>query len=128
LIELKPYFKEDSAQLRLKNQTHTVLPESLVQQVVLLGYLPVGTHRPYLATAKPAPELPRLLFFHDSFSLPMMAWLPDAASRATFWWQRDLDADVITEEKPNAVIWEITERFLMDPPPVPDFPQPQPHS
>jgi alginate O-acetyltransferase complex protein AlgJ len=124
LIELKPYFKEDSAQLHLKNQKHTILPESVVHAVALLGYLPMDTHRPYLATAKPAPELPRLLFVHDSFCMPMMAWLPDAASRATFWWQRDLDADLINKEKPNAVIWEITERFLMTPPPVPYFPQP----
>jgi alginate O-acetyltransferase complex protein AlgJ len=123
MLELKPFFREQGAKLTPGGRANYVIaPNSTVQDFSLLGTVPNNLTKPYISAKKADATLPRLLLFHDSFMVAMMPWLPEAGSKTEFWWQDDLNPDIIEREKPDAVVWEITERFLMAPPPSADFP------
>jgi alginate O-acetyltransferase complex protein AlgJ len=65
-------------------------------------------------TSVPDPTLPRLVMYRDSFTNNLMGFLSPHFSRAVYLPNFTLDENFIDTEKPDIVIYEITERFLPD--------------
>ncbi len=56
--------------------------------------------------------------FRDSFGTALLPFLAEHFARIRFdWIDERFDADVVESEKPQLVIQELTERFLMRDPP-----------
>jgi alginate O-acetyltransferase complex protein AlgJ len=77
----------------------------------------------------PGAPLPRTVMFRDSFGEGLMPWLAEHFQRIVFVWQPTLtfgerltvlDPKIIQHEKPDLVLEEIVERYLMFP--LPDNP------
>jgi hypothetical protein len=69
-------------------------------------------------------ELPRALFFRDSFSSAMIPFLAGRFQSAVFLWDHAYHPDIVAAEKPDVVILEVVERyqyaFSLDNPPEPE--------
>ncbi len=57
-------------------------------------------------------EWPRAVFFHDSFTRPMIPFLAERFSRSVFLWSHDFAPDIIEAEKPDVVVLETVERYI----------------
>jgi len=58
-------------------------------------------------------SLPRLMMFRDSFAARLMPYLSEHFSRASYYWQNELDFDAIVEEHPDIVIQEFVARHFV---------------
>ncbi len=56
------------------------------------------------------PSLPRALFFHDSYGVPLRPLLAEGFSRLVGIWSGDLDWKLVEKEKPDVVIQLLTEQ------------------
>ena len=65
-----------------------------------------------VATYHPDPTLPRAVIFHDSFFNEMIPFLSDHFSWAIYHWAFKVDETLIAGEKPDVVIFEVTDRYL----------------
>ncbi len=57
--------------------------------------------------------LPKAVVFRDSFSTLLLKFLSESFSRLVAVWQPNLDYSIIEKEKPDIVISQQVERFLM---------------
>jgi hypothetical protein len=57
--------------------------------------------------------LPKAVIFRDSFSTLLLPFLSESFSRLVAVWQPNLDYSIIEKEKPDIVISQQVERFLM---------------
>lgn len=74
-----------------------------------------GNELPAIAGAKP----PRAVVFRDSFGTAMMPYIAEHFSRVRFEWVAEgFVPGIVEEERPDVVVQEITERFLMRLPPA----------
>lgn len=60
----------------------------------------------------PAPGLPEVMIYHDSFILWQFDLFAEHFSKAQYIWSYNVDVDFVLGEKPDIVILEVTERFL----------------
>lgn len=58
------------------------------------------------------PDLPRAVIFRDSFTDQLEPFLSEAFSRAVYPWSFRVDRNLVEQEKPDVVIFEIAERYL----------------
>ena len=58
------------------------------------------------------PQLPRAVMFRDSFGNALIPYLSEHFRRILYVWNRDVDPEVVTVEKPDIVIQQIVGRFL----------------
>jgi len=79
-----------------------------------------GYYQPAQASAVEGKNLPRAVFFHDSYFWDMLPFLGEHFSRAVYVWVRPgehgrsvFDKDLILEEKPDVVVEQIAERFFL---------------
>ena len=81
---------------------------------------PIGPHArepawcraEWLRPIHPDPTLPRAVIFHDSFFNEMIPFLSDHFSWAIYHWAFKVDETLIAGEKPDVVIFEVTDRYL----------------
>lgn len=66
-----------------------------------------------LVTEQPDRSLPRLMMFRDSFAGRLIPFLSEHFSRASYFWQNELDFDAIERDKPDLVIQEYVARHLV---------------
>jgi len=64
--------------------------------------------------ANPDTTLPRLLMFHDSFGLYLKPLLNEHFRSSTYIWYPLLLPDVVLQERPDIVVHELMERFLVN--------------
>ncbi len=55
----------------------------------------------------------RLLLFHDSFGLGLIPLIYGRFSRSVCLWTRSIDEGIVAKERPDVVVLEITERYLV---------------
>ncbi|HEV2915708.1 MAG TPA: hypothetical protein VGX92_20675 [Pyrinomonadaceae bacterium] len=104
MLGLEDIIREDDLWLRLR-------PEVSVQ---IQGTN--GDYKPLFSEQKDS-GLPRLVMFRDSFASALIPFMAPHFSRAVYIWNKGLDPRLIEAERPNVVIHEMVERFLMlDPP------------
>lgn len=65
-----------------------------------------------VATYNPEPDLPRAMIYHDSFFNEMIPFLSDHFSWAVYHWAFKVDESFVAGEKPDIVIFEVTDRYL----------------
>ena len=65
-----------------------------------------------VATYNPDSSLPRAVIFHDSFFNGMIPFLSDHFSWAVYRWAFQVDEIFVAGEKPDIVIYEVTDRYL----------------
>jgi hypothetical protein len=58
----------------------------------------------------------RAVVFHDSFMRALHPFLSEHFVRVVYDWRRQPDVRLIETERPDVVIHEVAERFLMGPP------------
>jgi hypothetical protein len=58
-------------------------------------------------------SLPRAVVLHDSFGLNLKPFLAEHFRRSLFLWLPTLDEEVLQRERPDVVIQEVCERFLL---------------
>jgi len=56
--------------------------------------------------------LPKLVMFRDSFADGLIPYLSENFSRSVYVWKPKVDLQVIEQEKPDIVIFEVAERYL----------------
>lgn len=66
----------------------------------------------YIYSAHPNQALPRMVMYHDSFSLWLYPILSNHFSRGVYIWSPHVDKAFIAEEDPDIVVVEIAERYL----------------
>lgn len=69
--------------------------------------------KPIVVTNAGGPDLPKLLMFRDSFGTPFLKFLPYHFSESKCIWICELDREIVERERPNVVIMEILERYVM---------------
>ena len=57
-------------------------------------------------------SLPRAVMFRDSFANAFVPYLSEHFERILYVWDRDVDARVVSVERPDVVIQEIAGRLL----------------
>jgi hypothetical protein len=78
---------------------------------------PALTYKPF-ATESDNKKLPRAIAFRDSFFQIARFFVSEHFSRVAYYWEfKPFPTDVIEREKPDIVIQEIVERFLVSQPP-----------
>jgi hypothetical protein len=65
----------------------------------------------------PRRDQPRALFLHDSFGAVLTTLLSEHFSRTVLQWDTNLDLGLADRERPDVVVEERVERYLMLPPP-----------
>lgn len=93
MVRLEPRFPRQTVQILL-TQGSALVPGRMV------------------ATYNPAPGLPRAVIFHDSFFNEMIPFLSDHFSWAVYHWTTKVDETLVDGEKPDIVIFEVTDRYL----------------
>jgi len=58
-------------------------------------------------------DLPRAVMLRDSFAIRLIPFMSEHFSRIAYLWKYDFDTDAIRLERPNIVVHEIAERYLM---------------
>lgn len=66
--------------------------------------------------SQPDTTLPKLLMFHDSFGLYLKPLISEHFSRSTFVWSGLFLPDVVIAEKPDVVVQEFMEMFMVNMP------------
>jgi hypothetical protein len=64
-------------------------------------------------------EAPPLVFYRDSFGTELLPLLGEHFSRVESQWRRQIDYDFVQEVGAKVLVWEMVERYLYLPPPVP---------
>tara|TARA_R100001369_G_scaffold51218_1_gene78037 strand:- start:4049 stop:4897 length:849 start_codon:yes stop_codon:yes gene_type:complete len=59
-------------------------------------------------------SLPHCVVFHDSFTMSQLYFFPEKFSRVVYVWQPNLDYSIIESERPDFVISQQVERFLVE--------------
>jgi len=80
-----------------------------------------GYVQPAQGSVRPEGDLPRALFFHDSYFWELVPFLGEHFSRAVYVWVRPglrgtqslFDKELIEKERPDVVVEEIAERFFV---------------
>ena len=67
----------------------------------------------------PGAAIPRAVVLRDSAAMSLIPLLSEHFGHATYLWTTDPYRRQVEREHPNVVIWEMTERWLMLPPPQP---------
>jgi alginate O-acetyltransferase complex protein AlgJ len=93
MIQMEPFFKRQSIQITLSQGTASI-PGRMV------------------ATYNPDLTLPRAVIYHDSFFNSMIPFLSDHFQWAVYHWWFEIDKRLISGEKPDIVIFEVTDRYL----------------
>ena len=57
-------------------------------------------------------DWPRALFFHDSFTRPMVPYLAERFSRSVYFWSHAFAPAIIEAERPQVVVLEVVERYV----------------
>jgi hypothetical protein len=65
-----------------------------------------------IATYTPDDTLPKAMIFHDSFFNDMIPFLSDHFRYAIYHWAFKVDETFVAGEKPDIVIFEVTDRYL----------------
>jgi hypothetical protein len=58
------------------------------------------------------PDWPGAVFFHDSFTRPMVPYLAERFSRSVFLWSHAFSPEIILAERPGVVVLEVVERYV----------------
>jgi hypothetical protein len=93
MIRLEPRYPRKTVQFPLTQGT-ALLPGRMV------------------AVYNPDPALPRAVIYHDSFFNEMIPFLSDHFSWAVYHWAFKVDESFVAGEKPDIVIFEVTDRYL----------------
>lgn len=75
--------------------------------------------RPRVISRRSGSPIGTAVVFRDSFSEAFVPWLSEYFDRAVYAWRAQPDLDLIDQEKPDVVILEWVERYLMQMPPAP---------
>lgn len=67
----------------------------------------------WMVTEKNEANLPRMVMFHDSFSLALIRFLAENFSHAKYVWRPGMNREFIESEAPDVVVLQICERRLM---------------
>jgi hypothetical protein len=67
---------------------------------------------PRLYVVNPEKKDLRLVMFHDSFTRYLMPYLSQHFDRCAYFWTPAFNRELVREEQPDIVIWELTERFV----------------
>jgi hypothetical protein len=75
-----------------------------------------------LVTECPDAEIPSAVILRDSYGMSLVPFLSEHIGKAVYLWTNDPDPEVVAQQHPAVVIWELNERFLMysAPKPWPD--------
>ena len=68
--------------------------------------------RDRIARETDRPDGPRAIFFHDSFTRPMVPYLAEGFSRSVFLWSHAFSPEIIRAERPDVVVLEVVERYI----------------
>lgn len=79
--------------------------------------------RPPLAYEVDDPALPRAVVYRDSFATALVPLLSEHFRRSLWIWSRTVDPDQVRAEQPDVVVYELAERYLMEPVPGNPFPE-----
>jgi alginate O-acetyltransferase complex protein AlgJ len=101
---LQGYAQEDMVRLEPRYPRQTV-QFTLTQGTALVPGRMVATYNP-------DPALPRAVIYHDSFFNDMIPFLSDHFSWAVYHWAFKVDENFVAGEKPDIVIYEVTDRYL----------------
>lgn len=71
-----------------------------------------GADERTLITEVSDPTLPKAVIFHDSFGNGLVPYLSEHFRRVNYQRRFDLDFELIEQEKPDVVIYEVAERYL----------------
>ena len=67
----------------------------------------------------PGAEIPRAVVLRDSSAISLIPLLSEHFGHAVYLWSSDPYRRQVERERPNVVIWQMTERWLMQPVPQP---------
>ncbi|GAB4501064.1 MAG: hypothetical protein Fur0035_06050 [Anaerolineales bacterium] len=100
----------------LNPENYLVLEKNFSEQYGFRELELGGDHQVTVTWRADAPQLPRLLMFHDSFGFELRFLLAESFSKATFVphfsGQQVWNLNWIEQENPDVVIIEFTERYL----------------
>lgn len=105
---LRPHFQ----------QSFKIAKDSHLKELRLKGSRSLNRLTKMLITEQQSTSLPKLLVFHDSFTMWLEPYLSHHARRAVYDWSDQIDIRLLRTEKPDVVLYEMTERFLTSPPPT----------
>lgn len=111
LLALDHYLVETSNEI-VPNERRAVRLEPPASEQI-----PSGQRMKRLVFQVPDPSLPRALILRDSFGTMIVPPLAEKFRRSVWLWTRTLDLRLLDKEKPDIVIYEITERLFHDNPP-----------
>jgi alginate O-acetyltransferase complex protein AlgJ len=111
LLALDEYLVEDSNEV-LPNERRAVRLEPPEAKTLSISDRPKR-----LVFQVADPSLPKALIVRDSFGTMLVPPLAEKFRRSVWLWTRDLDFRLLDKEKPDIVIYEITERLFHDDPP-----------
>ena len=66
----------------------------------------------YAISTMPNANLPRAVIFRDSFFMGLLPYMAEHFSRAVYIWSFDVEDEIIKNEKPDIVLFEIAQRYL----------------
>lgn len=66
----------------------------------------------YAISTMPNTDLPRAVVFRDSFFMGLLPYMAEHFSKAVYFWSFDVNDEIIKNEKPDIVIYEIAQRYL----------------
>jgi alginate O-acetyltransferase complex protein AlgJ len=111
LLALDEYLTEDSNELQptARRAVRLEPPESVI--------IPSTDRTRRLVFQVADASLPKALILRDSFGTMLVPALAEKFRRSVWLWTRTLDFRLLDQEKPDIVIYEITERLFYDDPP-----------
>jgi hypothetical protein len=66
-----------------------------------------------LVTESPDAQIPGAVILRDSYGMSLVPFLSEHFGKAVYLWTNNPDPEVVAQQHPAVVIWEINERFLM---------------
>jgi alginate O-acetyltransferase complex protein AlgJ len=101
---------------RLPEERLTLEPRARWHFTQSTDPLPIAARTAYpelaMATARPDAELPRAVFFRDSFAAQLIPFLAEHFQRMVCIWDKDFNRAIVEHERPAVVIQEMVERSL----------------
>jgi len=67
---------------------------------------------PYKYIVNPKKKQPNMLMLHDSYERHLYPFLGHHFNRSTYLWTNTFERELIEANKPDIVIWEMSERFI----------------
>lgn len=104
LLGLASLFPDDFVRLKPK------LPRQATEALVTSKLFP--RQDVVLARETGNPALPRLVMFRDSFGTSLVPLLAESFDRSVFVWSNAFNMEIVQEERPDIVIYEVVERLL----------------